>query len=253
MNRPSNIIFGIVNLNNFFVLVDARRSSGDKDVDNCNFFFVSLQNRNYIGSPQISFDDNHSDYVISLQSVGQKPESQTDTYENGKSLAMERKATKKRIKMLRWLKKAIVDKGQDSVMVIGDIYKVVGPDNHVKLWCTIGDRQLYCYFRVTDEKPECVIPLDNCFAVPSSVNVGKKYAFDIEKDGVKLMTFAANSSKERARWMEIIKTKRGMISLAEVDDESGEEAAGSGTSEEDEDDDDHEYVKGTLSVLRSFF
>lgn len=211
-----------------------------------------LQNRNDIGLPQFGIDDDHSDYVISLQSVGQKKsESQEETYENLKT--MERKATKKRIKMLRWLKKAIVDKGEADVMVIGDIYKIVGPGDHVKLWCTIAARQLYCYLRVTDAKPESVIPLDNCSAVPSSVNVGKKFAFDIEKDGVKLVTFAVNSLKERARWMEIIKTKRGMIPLAEVADESGEEATGSGTSEEDNGDDDYEYVKGTIfSVLRSF-
>jgi hypothetical protein len=171
---------------------------------------------------------------------------------------MERRATKKRIKMLRWLKKAIVDKGEEDATVIGDIYRIEGPDNHVKLWCLLRDRQLYCYRRVTDTTHDSVIPLDNCTAVPSAVISGQKYAFDIKREGVKLVTFAARSSKEQARWIEIVKSKRGKIPLAEIEDESGEEAAGSGTSEED-DDDSHEYIEGNnccvhgfRSVLRNF-
>ena len=162
---------------------------------------------------------------------------------------MERRATKKRIRMLRWLKKAIVDKGQDDVTVIGDIYKIEAPNNCVKLWCLLRDRQLYCYLNVTDTTPDSVIPLDNCTAVPSDSSCGKKYAFDIEKEGMKLVTFAARSCKERARWMEIVKSKRGKYPLAEFGGESEEDASGSGTSEEEEDDDSHEYVEGNYLLL----
>ena len=144
--------------------------------------------------------------------------------------------------MLRWLKKAIVDKGQDDVTVIGDIYKIEGPNNHVKLWCLLRDRHLYCYRCVTDTTPDSVIPLDNCLAVPSDRTFGQKYTFHIEKDGIKLATFAARSSKERARWIEIVKKKRGKYPLMEIGQESEEDSTGSGTSSED--DDSHEYVEG---------
>jgi hypothetical protein len=194
---------------------------------------------------KIAFDDDHSDYVIRVDSADRiMGESQTEEFETPKRLNMERKATKKRIKMLRWLKKAIVDKGQDDVTVIGDIYRVDGAYNHVKLWCLLRDRQLYCYSRVTDTTPESVMPLDNCIAVASDCNFGKKYAFHIEKDGMRLATFAARTSKERTRWIEIVKTKRGRYPLAELGRESEEDSTGSGTSEE-EDDDSHEYVEGT--------
>ena len=207
-------------------------------------FFSKSQNGSNTCPPKIAFDDDHSDYVIMSKDAGKNPEAQNPDCDNDAALrSIERKTTKKRIKMLRWLKKAIVDKGQDDTTVIGDIYRIKSVDNHVKLWCLLRDRQLYCYLNMTDTTPDCVIPLDNCSAVPTTVISGKKFAFDIEKEGVKLATFAARSAKERARWFEIVKSKRGMIPLAEIEDDSGDEAAGSGTSEDD-DNDSHEYVQG---------
>lgn len=191
---------------------------------------------------KIRVDDDHSDYVIRLHGGENKPESPNECNEGAKSRTIERKATKKRIKLLRWLKETVLDKGHDDVTVIGDIYKIDDEGNRVKLWCLLRDRQLCCYTCVTDTTPNFVLPLDKCIAVPCPVTSDKKYAFDIEKEGVKVATFVARSSKERGRWIEIVKNKRGTILLANLGEESEEEAEGSGTSEED--DEGYEYVTG---------
>lgn len=150
--------------------------------------------------------------------------------------------------MLRWLKNAFavhLAKGQDDATVIGDIYKIESPDKLVKLWCLLRDRQLFCYHHVSDTTPVCKIPLDNCIAVPRTNVAGKKYAFDIEKGGVKLATFAAQTAKEQARWIDIVKNRRGTIRLREIADDSGEEAEGSS----EEEDEGHGYVKGVFTEL----
>ena len=217
-------------------------------------FYLSLPSTNCFfslpknGSSSL-VDDDHDDYVIKPPS----PETPgTQDYVRSNSLparpssaenltmqTLERKATKKRIKMLRWLKKAFRDKEQDDVTVIGDIYKIEGPDNHVKVWCLLRDRQLMCYPNVSDTTPSFTLPLNNCIAVPSSASSTKKYVFDVEKNGAKVATFAARSAKERARWIEIVKTKRGTIPLGDFADDSEEDTG----SEEDEDDG---YVKSTI-------
>ncbi|XP_028393970.1 uncharacterized protein LOC114518215 isoform X2 [Dendronephthya gigantea] len=184
----------------------------------------------------ISFNDDHSDYVISLQEAEKSERRQSDCSENPKILNLERKATKKRIKMLRWLKKAFVAKGQDDATIIGDIYKIESPDKHVKLWCMLRDRQLYGYHHVSDTTPVFKLPLDNCIAVPRTNVPGKKHAFDIEKEGVKLATFASQTAKEQARWIDIVKNRRGTIRIREIADDSGEEA-------EDSSEDEDNYVK----------
>lgn len=193
--------------------------------------------------PSGSMDD---DYVIMQNNSVQLHKSHLEplsvaSYENTKAFQLERKRTKKRLKLMKWVKKTI-SKEESDKMVIGDIYKVEQQDYYVKLWCLLCNGKLNGYRHVTDINPDIIIPLANCTLILGSVTSNKLFPFDIVSDGVKLVTLAAQSIKERNRWTQIVEKQRGTFLFDEVDHSYRMDGTGSSTS--DEDDEDHIYEEG---------
>ncbi|XP_046851048.1 uncharacterized protein LOC124444469 isoform X2 [Xenia sp. Carnegie-2017] len=192
--------------------------------------------------PSGSMDD---DYVIMQNNSVQLHKSHLEplsvaSYETTKAFQLERKRTKKRLKLMKWVKKTISkEESDDQRMVIGDIYKVEQQDYYVKLWCLLCNGKLNGYRHVTDINPDIIIPLANCTLILGSVTSNKLFPFDIVSDGVKLVTFAAQSIKERNRWTQIVEKQRGTFLFDEVHRSYRMDNTESSTS--DEDDEDHIY------------
>lgn len=159
-----------------------------------------------------------------------------------------RRATKRRKKILRWLKKTLLGKDGEDVAVIGDIYKLEGPNNNrIRLWCLVRNQELYCYRNIMDEKIDIIIPLDNCRAVPDASNSSQQFQFHIEKNNENICTFVAKTSAEMNRWMEIVKNKRGTVYLGELNEENHENEENE--DEEDEDDEGYCFPNGGKKFL----